>query len=169
MTDFDQRLAVIMPAWKELKTEEKEEILYFPVLWSIFELRATGRNGQQPNANPRAICKAVADLPAPLVLNDELLDARKYFAGWYFDNGTETTAWTALRVDSAFKARVKCGLSAKEVDDRKILTALLLVVNRLRNNLLHGTKARYGFIGQYKNFHHASKVLNGAIMFWPPP
>ena len=43
------------------------------------------------------------------------------------------------------------------------------MANRLRNNFLHGEKARYGFRGQYDNFRHANNVLVAALELWPRP
>jgi hypothetical protein len=43
------------------------------------------------------------------------------------------------------------------------LTALFIIVYRLRNNLFHGSKWAYSFKGQLENFTHAGTVLMRAI------
>lgn len=168
MTDPARWLSAEIPEWAELDRKEKRAIRDFPVLWALFELEVTGRNGQRPNASPGRICDEVALLPALSELAGETRRARAHFAGRYFVNGRPAPAWHQLRVHDDFQDRVRVGLTGT-ADDRQVLTALLLVVNRLRNNFLHGEKARYGFRDQYANFRHANNVLIAAIDLWRKP
>lgn len=169
MTDPARWLAVEVPEWTELERREKRAIRDFPVLWALFELHATGQGGRSPNATPERICEAVERLPEPPALRTELSRARDHFANRYFLRGQPTHAWRQLRVRNDLNARIRHGLIDMQADAREVFAALLLVVNRLRNNYLHGEKARYGFRDQYENFRHANNVLVAAIDTWPRP
>ena len=169
MTDPAQWLAVEIPEWRELQRRERRAIRDFPILWALFELHATGQNGQDPNATPDRICNAVAALGALPALGREMRMARAHFADRYFAGGHPTQAWPHLRMLPRYHDRVNHGLLAEAADESQVLTALLLVINRLRNNFLHGEKARYGFRDQYMNFRHANNVLVAAIQLWPRP
>ena len=138
-------------------------------LWALFELHATGQNGQRPDATPQRICDAVAQLVAPPAILRELASARLHFSRRYFANGHPTQAWQFLNVNGHYAGRVQTGLAVQDADSRQVLVALLLVINRLRNNYLHGEKARYGFHDQYLNFRHANNVLMEVINLWPRP
>ena len=167
MTDPARWLYSHVPEWSELEMRERRAIRDFPVLWALFELHATGQNGQRPNATPQRICAAVAQLAEPPVVLGELGSARIHFAERYFANGLPTPAWQSLNMNDEFAHRVRNGLVDQGADDSEVLVALLLVINRLRNNFLHGEKARYGFRDQYANFRHSNNVLMTAIELWP--
>ena len=84
MTDPARWLINEVPGWRQLEIRERKAIRDFPVLWSLFELHATG-NGRRPNASPRRISTAVEELPE--VPNSAVIDrARTYFADRYFRN-----------------------------------------------------------------------------------
>ncbi len=166
MTDPARWLASEIAAWRALNKREKRAIRDFPVLWALFEMYATGQRGQRPNATPKRICAAVRALPHPPVLGREVNAARTHFADRYFPNVQPTIAWGHLRVDPNFEPLVRDGLTNPNANSAQVLTALLLVVNRLRNNYLHGEKAQYGFAGQLANFRHANNVLIAAIQIW---
>lgn len=154
--------------WNNLTVHEKRAIRDFPVLWSFFELRATGRNGQRPDASPRRICQAVEGLETEL--NSVVFQqAKVYFSNRYFHEGNPTHAYHQLRVHQDFQDRVRAALLHDNVDARVVLIGLLLVVNRLRNNFLHGEKAAYAFADQLDNFRHANAVLMSAIPLWDEP
>ncbi|MFY0597902.1 MAG: hypothetical protein JXQ85_15835 [Cognatishimia sp.] len=151
--------------WQNLTPHEKKAIRDFPVLWSLFELRATGQFGQRPNATPMRICNAVEELQADLDL-EALQRTRNYFSDRYFQEGNPTNAFHQLRVPNDFQGRVRTALLEGNADARAILLGLLLIVNRLRNNFLHGEKAAYAFADQLANFRHANNVLMYAVPLW---
>lgn len=169
MTDPARWLLAEIPEWRELSRREKRSIRDFPILWALFELHSTGQNGQAPNATPDRICIAVTQFEGPIRLGQEMRAARNHFAARYFAEGYPTPAWAHLKVIQRFQDRVRHGLLTNGANNRQVLIALLLVVNRLRNNFLHGEKARYGFRDQYENFRHANNVLMAAIELWPRP
>lgn len=167
MTDIARWLLNEIPGWRELEPHERRAIRDFPVLWSFFELYATG-NGRRPNATPPRICAAVEELrvvPEAAVINR----AKTYFANRYFLGPDPQIAWNSLRIGGDYVERVRHGLLNEDADGRARLLALLLVINRLRNNYLHGEKAAYGFGDQYHNFRQANNVLMFAIKLWERP
>ena len=54
-------------------------------------------------------------------------------------------------------------LSGAATDPINELTALMFIIYRLRNNLLHGTKWMYGIRGQFDNFKNANDVLMAVL------
>jgi hypothetical protein len=166
-TDPARWLLQEIPGWRDLDNRERKAIRDFPVLWSFFELHATGQNGY-PNANPPRICNAVKQLHA--VDNHPVIDSARYhFGERYFGGPNAIHAWLALGVGPDYVETVQFGLRDAAANNRHKLLAVLLVTNRLRNNYLHGEKASYGFRGQYQNFRHANSVLMHSIGLWPRP
>lgn len=151
--------------WSNLTAQEKRAIRDFPVLWSIFELRATGRNGQRPNATPQRICQAVDGLEADPT-SEVFRQAKIYFANRYYHAGQPTYAFNHLQVHQDYRNRVRDALLDENAGANVVLIGLLLVINRLRNNFLHGEKAAYAFSGQLNNFRYANAVLMSAIPLW---
>jgi hypothetical protein len=129
--------------WRNLPAREKKAIRDFAVLWTFFELHSTGMHGR-PNANPDNIIQAVHDL-----VNEpdrqRLEVARAYFRERYFFGAGHRARWSHLRVSHCYAQRVTEGLQGHEATSSQILLALLLLINRLRNNFLHGEKAAYDF------------------------
>ncbi len=153
--------------WRNLQRKEKKAIRDFAVLWSFFELNSTWQYGR-PNANPRNIARAVGDQERELNL-DRFDAARAHFADRYIDGNGYTQHWYHLRVGDDYVERVRNGLVGENRTNRNTFLAVLLIANRLRNNFLHGEKARYDFAGQYDNFTQANDVLMYAIELWPNP
>lgn len=154
--------------WSDLSVQEKKAIRDFPILWSIFELRATGQGGRRPDATPQRICEAVEALQAELH-SEVFQQAKTYFSNRYFYRGNPTHAFHQLRVQRDFQGRLHDALLDENADADVVLKGLLLVVNRLRNNFLHGEKAAYAFDDQLDNFRQANAVLMSAIPLWDEP
>ncbi len=52
-------------------------------------------------------------------------------------------------------------------DDASRLSVLLIIIYRLRNNLLHGPKWSYGIKGQLDNFRNANAALSAFMeRYW---
>jgi len=156
-----------VPGWRQLEDREKKAIGDFAVMWSFFELNSTSRYGR-PNATPYNISRAVTDLePEPHF--DRFEAALNYFAARYIDGEDYTEHWHPLRVHRDYIEGVRHGLVGQNSTNREAFLAVLLIVNRLRNNFLHGEKARYDFADQFWNFTHANNVLIYALELWPSP
>lgn len=167
MPDPARWLNANIPGWGSLQRVEKKAIRDFAVLWSFFELNSTWRYGR-PNASPGNIIRAVQDLEQDPNI-DRLDSVRTYFAERYIDGDGYTEHWHHLRINDQHVAITRAGLIGENRTSRDTILALLLVVNRLRNNFLHGEKARYNFLGQYDNFAQANMLLMYALELWPNP
>ena len=153
--------------WNVLSEDEKLAIQQFPILWALFELHATGR-GRRPNATPRSIRAAVNLLSDDLILSPDLTAAHAYFSDRYSRHDPPDVLWRNLRLGGDEETSVIAGSQAGATNKAKLLS-VLLILHRLRNNLVHGEKAVYSFSGQLQNFDHANDALIFAIELWPNP
>ncbi len=153
VTDF---LFQNVPGYADLEDAERSAISEFSLLWTVFEgklLRA--------DANPRALVRLVQKLMGQGLLSREpFVAALNYFQNRYFHNGALGPNFPHLRFSSADQvAIVEPVLSGQSDELEQVVTALLLIIYRLRNNLFHGQKWAYGVRDQRNNFEHASDVL----------
>ncbi len=65
-----------------------------------------------------------------------------------------------MRLWKAIVIVIICG---RTDDDAEVLSAALIIVLRLRNNLFHGVKWSYGIKGQLENFRNANNLLMSVI------
>jgi hypothetical protein len=76
------------------------------------------------------------------------------------DGGDLTSAFHGLHLRSNDHPElVEKVVRRQSLDDVEILSALLIMVFRLRNNLFHGVKWSYGIRGQLENFRNANQLL----------
>ncbi len=148
------------PGFKELSPEERAAIMDFLFLWSFFEAKSLNTK-----ANATAICAEVEKWEASGQLKlDAFSESLTYFKTRHFQNGAFTDHFRDLRFrgnDHQFLVEgVLNGTNTKLADS---ISALLIVVWRLRNNLFHGIKWAYGIRDQQANFTHASAALMKAI------
>jgi hypothetical protein len=81
-------------------------------------------------------------------------------AGQYYDGTNLTCAFHELHLRSNDHPElVQKVVRGQSSDDVEILSALLIMVFRLRNNLFHGVKWSYGIRGQLDNFRNANDLL----------
>jgi hypothetical protein len=144
------------PGFKDLSVTEREAISTLPLLWSFFEDRILRNSG---NAN--SICAAVDLWLQTGTLRAGLFDPDlAYFRHRYFAGGHLTDSYHQLKLRSPDKPDLVCAVvNGTKNNPRDRLAALLIIVLRLRNNLLHGMKWPYGLAGQRENFSHANAVL----------
>lgn len=148
------------PGFNELPEEDRLAIMHFSLLWSFFESKAL-----KTNASAAAIHRVVHEWDAQGRLNvaafEESLD---YFKARYFNNGTATQHFRGLslrRNDNS--SLVEAFLRGENTNPTECVSALLIIVYRLRNNLFHGAKWDYGIRGQLGNFTHANNALMRAL------
>jgi hypothetical protein len=133
--------------FRESNTEEHLAILNFTLVWSYFEAKQLGAN-----ASAKAIQTWV----------DGIVDF-DYFRGRYFVNDKFTEHFDGLKFrDNDKKGLVKEIMCANTKNSKDSITALLIVVHRIRNNLFHGTKWANGINEQIENFKHATQALMAA-------
>ena len=149
-----------VPGFAELTLEEREAIEHFTLLWSLFEARAL---------NFDASCRAIDALARQWIADnwvdfDVFAEPLAYFQDRYFENGVPTRHFEFLNLRPNDQPnRVRAVLSRNNQTPADCLSALLIVVYRLRNNLFHGEKWVYGLRDQRTNFEHASEVLMRAL------
>lgn len=149
--------------WSRLTAVEKRAIRDFPILWAHFELYATRRN-----ANPESIIDAVVRLNIRSE-HEAVRDSLTYFSARFFPNAQEDPRYQAVRIRAVDDTRVRQVLIGGNRHISERLTVALLIVNRLRNNFLHGEKAANGFEDQLDNFKNCNAILIASIPYWYAP
>ncbi len=147
--------------FSRLAKEEVAEIMHFSLLWSLFENKALKKNG---SANH--ILSVVHKWDAQNKLEfSRFEEALNYFKWRYSqDDEQSTNQFKALfsgRNDN--RELVKAVLSGEKDDPADKVSALLIIVYRLRNNLFHGTKWDYELKNQKENFKYANLALMRAL------
>jgi hypothetical protein len=144
------------PGFRLLSGEEREAIKDFSLLWSLYEGTILNRSG---NAN--TIIHTVISLKNQGRLTlDPIRPAITHFLERYYDGTNITQAFYELNLRANdHRALVEKVVQRQSSDDAEILSALLILVFRLRNNLFHGLKWSYGIKGQLENFRNANDLL----------
>jgi hypothetical protein len=152
-----------IPGFADLEPEEREAIMHFTLLWSLFEARALNR----------AASSGAIDALARRLVRDRRVDAEGfaeplvYFRNRYFQKGIPTHHYNFLnlrRNDQPDLVRAVLGGNNETFAD--YLSVLLIVVYRLRNNLFHGEKWVYGLRAQRANFEHVNKILMSTLALY---
>jgi hypothetical protein len=144
------------PGYAALSDPERNAIMQFSLLWSLFEAKALGTRG-----SARAIAAAAkrwAD--QGLLTTDSFREAISYFRNRYVAEGVFTHHFAHLHLRPADNPALVKSVLAGEVDDpASVAEASLIIVYRFRNNLFHGVKWAYEIVDQLGNFEHANAVL----------
>lgn len=141
-------------AYANLSTPEKRAIRDFALLWSFFEEQWLGKRGDVPRIKLEVSTRVAANALLP-----QFSAALEYFQHRYFAAGAPTQRFHGLRVSTADRQYVLDVLSGQTSDPHRVLSVLLIITYRLRNNFFHGEKAADGFQGQLDNFRHANRIL----------
>lgn len=148
--------------YADLTPPEVAAINEFCLLWSFFEEWVL-----ENDANIAAIKRKVAEAAnrdggIDLVPFDEPI---AFFTSRYFEGGKLTQNFEGLRFQgkNGGRSEVEAVLDGNDKGAGEILIALLIIVYRLRNNLLHGEKWSYRFKDQFGNFTNANIVLMRAM------
>lgn len=161
----EQWLLERVPGWDGLQDEEKRALREFPILWSYFEAWVTHPN----TANAQSIAPQIDLLPAELLQRLEATEsAYNHYRNRYFPEGQETDIFNTVGLTGNAKAFVRHTLLDEGSEPRQKLKAVLYIINRLRNNFLHGSKALYNFQDQLDNFNHANATLMEVLPLWQP-
>lgn len=144
----------------ELSGPERDAILHFVFLWSLFEAEALDRRG---DVN-RLVWVAQRWADAGLLTDETFELPLAYFRERYCPGGVLSGHFRHLnlRVPSECH-RVKTVLCGDAVEPAERAAAILVVVYRYRNNLFHGEKWKYQLGDQLENFTHANEVLMRSI------
>lgn len=89
---------------------------------------------------------------------------KAYFVQRYIENGLTNDKFDELHFRKNDKKDfVRNVLEGCVNDNGSIVTALLIIVLRFRNNLFHGLKWEYGLRNQLSNFNEANSLLTKII------
>ncbi|MDQ1340509.1 MAG: hypothetical protein QG567_1666 [Campylobacterota bacterium] len=145
--------------YSELNNSKINSILYFGLIWSIFEDEVCVNNAKISKS------KNLSLLLCPSLEHSskrKITTIWNYFVDRYVDvNGDINHIFQNFKfnlnddkpfVENALKKRKKVSFEEK-------IEAILRIVFRLRNNLLHGEKDVLQLYGQNKNFQNANKFL----------
>lgn len=148
------------PGFMRLTVEEQNAIGDFSLLWSLFENRILGSNG-----NARTICNAVRNWNQTGVLVATIFDEElAYFCDRYYASNTFTYHFDDLKLrDNDRREMVRAVLNGSDAAPQHRLATALIIVYRYRNNLFHGIKWQYELAGQLGNFNAANAVLMKAL------
>lgn len=147
------------------ENEVQRAINSFTILWMIFEQSFFDRNLPRHTSQYNQIFNIVKEWSDSNPLIDSFWTTELlYFKNRYIKtNGGTTDYFRKLRLDSDYYNRyVKDVLSGESNAHQDILTALLYIVLRFRNNLLHGTKWPSG-MDQKENFDTCSSLLRSCL------
>jgi hypothetical protein len=148
------------PGFANLSRDERELIMHFSLLWSLFE-------GDVLNASAgvKSIEQAVAIWNERGLITQQTFSGQlAYFRDRYYANGAFTDRFDHLHLDRSGNPQVVLDvLSGGTTEPEKVACALLIIVLRFRNNLFHGEKWAYELRGQKENFTHANTILMRVI------
>ena len=147
------------PGYQELSNVERSAVAGFSIVWSVFESRALSTN-----ANATAIVRFVDENAASFGSAEPFGDALAYFRQRYVSDGQTNHKFECLHFRRNDRRElVEAVLLGHEATPTEIVTALLIIVFRLRNNLFHGIKWAYEMRDQQRNFENAIAVLTRVL------
>ena len=148
------------PDFDQLSNEEVGAILHFAILWSFFEAEVLENNA---SAN-RLINKANEWHERELLKIENFEEHLTYFQNRYIDKGAPNERFDHLNFRRNDNEELTLEVLADLNNDiQNIVSTLLIIVYRYRNNFFHGIKWEYNFAEQFENFQHANRILKKAI------
>ncbi|CAG2148303.1 hypothetical protein [Cupriavidus numazuensis] len=154
--DTNDWLTKHAPGFANLSREEREGIAHFAFLWSLFEGRVLNAGG-----SPEKLVQLAKSMTEQGSVNLALFAGPlEHFRIRYWLDGRPTYLFDGLNFRRGDRRPlVESVLSGQTNSSDDIVSALLLIVYRLRNNLFHGMKWAYGIREQLANFQNANEVL----------
>jgi hypothetical protein len=148
------------PGFADLAEEERNAIVDFSLLWSLFEARILNNAG---SAN--TIRAAVDRWHQEGSLQAEAYNTQlAYFRQRYFANGAFTYRFDHLHLRRSDQTPlVRSVIDSTNNDPRCRVAAVFIVILRYRNNLFHGLKWHYELADQLDNFTNANNALMTAL------
>ena len=148
------------PGYEELSQEEKDAIMHFSLLWSLFEAQVLNTSASANSIE----AKINTWLESGLLNADDFEPFKSYFVERYIENGETNNRFEHLHLRNGDKPNlVKSVLNGEDNNISNVATALLIIVLRYRNNFFHGIKWAYQFNDQLDNFNTANNLLMKVI------
>ena len=140
----------------ELKEETVVEIGKFAILWNLFE-----HDYCDNHCNPKKIIEKVSEIyvddKAQMELSWVLNERRNWSAQLEMDYVRESLHHESSKKSSEEEMQMMCNFLKWEGDN--MLCGCLLVIHRIRNNLMHGIKNAEELDDQIDLFKAANNVL----------
>jgi hypothetical protein len=154
--DSVQALSNKVRGFANLAEEERDAIVDFSFLWSLFEGKVMDGRCDVPR---------IRNYVQQLDQQDRLstLDCEpyiEYLKNRYFRDGEVTGYYHGLHLERSGNPEEVLEL-LRNVEVSKVVKVIgsLIIIYRLRNNLFHGEKWQYDFEGQLDNFTQANNYL----------
>lgn len=160
MTKAMDWLRARVPGFGKLTQEERDAIVDFSLLWTLFEARLL-----DTNASPENICRMVdAWYQTGALKTDIYREELAYFRLRYFANGEFTDHFKHLHLRPPDRETpIREVLNGSNDTARDCVKACLIIVYRYRNNLFHGMKWDYELRDQLQNFTAATNIVLRAL------
>ncbi len=148
------------PGYENLAPEERSAITNFSLLWSLFEAQVLNTSASSKSIESKIKSWSdVGHLQAP-----DFEEYKNYFINRYITNNELNDKFDHLNLRNGDKPDlIKAVLKGAENDTASVVTAMLIIVLRYRNNFFHGIKWAYQFKGQLNNFNTANNLLMRVI------
>ena len=142
----------------EVDSESQSAILHFSLLWSLFESKFCNEGANATSIHSK--CEELRDIFEINQFNKFLT----YFQDRYITDNSTNEKFNSLNFRGNDRRElVERVLNSETTDNVDVITALLIIVYRLRNNLFHGVKWQYNIQGQYSNFDISNQLLIQAL------
>jgi hypothetical protein len=149
-----------LPGFADLTLAERRVISDFTLLWTLFEARVLGTNGNAQQIAARVTAWDQADQLKAGSYDRELA----YFRDRYFSEGHFTHHFDGLHLrQNDQPALVRGVLDGSDNNARNRVLAAFIIILRYRNNLFHGVKWQYHLADQLQNFKCANEILKRAL------
>jgi len=140
--------------YSEFDQSKIQNILHFAIVWNVFERECCGSDAKI-NTHAESVANALKDKSIPS------LDATwTYYHQRYVRNGNITPVFASFEFKSnTKKVSAQTTLLSESPSKKDKIETLMLIIFRLRNNLLHGEKKPEIFYAQDENFKYANQFL----------
>ncbi|MGA9047109.1 hypothetical protein [Sulfuricurvum sp.] len=139
--------------YPEFDGRKIRNILHFSLVWNIFERECCQCNAQiNTHSNQIALALQSDTIPS-------LEKTWYYFQNRYVANAQTTEVFNSFEFNSGRRELVSAILRSQSPSQAEKTEALLRIIFRLRNNLMHGDKEPNMFYEQDINFKHANAFL----------
>ncbi len=148
------------PGYENLNPEEREAITNFSLLWSLFEAQVL--NTSASSKSIEAKIKSWSD--GGHLKAVEFDGYKNYFINRYITSGELNNKFDHLHLRKGDNPDLIISvLKGTENDVSSVVSAMLIIVLRYRNNFFHGIKWAYQFKDQLNNFNTANNLLMRVI------
>lgn len=134
-----------------IEDNKYSDVWNFVLLWNLFESQLYDCYYSANKAN-EINCKLKTEVETTGILS--------HFQNRYVENNNTNKKFDKLRLRPNDSLElVKNVLLGKNTDSKDIMTAIVIIISRYRNNLFHGEKAIASLAEQERNFEVANKFL----------